>query len=90
MATPAFTYGAYEVSKNVLMQREYTEEQRATMSSMTSFFGSLFYGAFALLMGLIADQYGPAKSLIMAQICMLYVLYINIRLKQLHYAHPRH
>lgn len=76
-------YGATSVAKNALMQKEYTDEQRATLDSMNSFFGSMFYGIFAPIIGLAADVYGPAKALVMVQICMLSVLYINIRLKRM-------
>ena len=83
MASSSIFYGTTEVAKNTLLQKEYTHEQRATLSSMSSFFGSLFYGAFAPIIGLIADAYGPAKALIIVQFCMLSVLYINFRLKKL-------
>lgn len=76
-------YGASEIAKNTLMQQEYTNEQRATLSSMSSFVGGILYGVFALFLGLIADAYGPAKAMLMVQICMLSVLYINIKLKQM-------
>lgn len=83
MASSSIFYGTTEVAKNTLMQKEYTSEQRATLSSMSSFFGSLFYGIFAPIIGLIADAYGPAKALIFVQFCMLSVLYINIKLKRM-------
>lgn len=86
MATPSFWYGAHSVSKTSLMQNEYASEQRATLASVTSLFGSLFYGVFAALMGIIADVYNPKTALLMAQLCMVYVLYINIQLKRLHNA----
>jgi MFS family permease len=80
-------YGANEVSKNTLMQQEYTKEQRATLSSLSSFFGNIFYGLFAPILGLFADSFGPAKAMVMIQFCMLSVLVINIKLK---YEHSRH
>lgn len=83
MASSSIWYGANQVSKNSLMQKEYTQEQRATLSSMSSFFGSLFYGIFAPIIGIVADMYGPAKALVMVQVCMLSVLYINIKLKRM-------
>lgn len=84
MASTAIWYGAREVSINSLMQKEYTQEQRATLSSISSLVGNIFYGAFAPIIGLVADIYGPAKALIMVQFCMLSVLYISFRLKRLH------
>lgn len=83
MGTTSLTYGASEVSKNTLMQQEFTHEQRATLASLTSLLGSLFYGIFSPILGLVADVYGPAKALIMVQILMLGVLLIQVKLKKL-------
>ena len=83
MASSSIWYGANQVSRNSLMQKEYTQEQRATLASISSFFGSMLFGIFAPIIGLVADAYGPAKALIMVQFCMLSVLYINFRLKRM-------
>jgi len=83
MSSSSIFYGTSQVAKNSLMQHEYTNEQRATLDSMSSFFGNIFYGVFAVFLGFFADAYGPAKALIMVQVCMLSVLYINIKLKQM-------
>lgn len=83
MATSSIFYGATDVSKNSLMQHAYTQEQRATLGSITSFFGSIFYGLFSPIIGLIADSFGPAKAMLFVQLCMLSVLYMNIRLKRM-------
>ena len=83
MASSSIFFGATSVAKNALMQKEYTQEQRATLGSLNSFIGNLFFGIFAPLLGLIADAYGPAKALIFVQFCMLSVLYINFKLKQM-------
>lgn len=83
MASSSIFYGATDVSKNSLMQKEYTQEQRATLGSITSFFGSMFYGIFSPLIGFIADSFGPANALLFVQCCMLSVLYINYRLRRM-------
>lgn len=83
MGTTSLTYGASMVSNNSLMQKEFTHEQRATLASITSLFGNLFYGVFSLIIGLFADTYGPAKALIMVQILMFGVLYLQWKLKLL-------
>jgi MFS family permease len=88
MSSSSVFFGATEVAKNAIMQQEYTHEQRATLSSMGSFFGSIGYGLFMPVIGLVADRFGPAKSLIMVQFCMLSVLYIFIRMKR--YENSRH
>jgi len=83
MASSSIFYGATSVAKNALMQKEYTQEQRATLGSLNSFIGNIFYGIFAPLLGIIADAQGPAKALIFVQFCMLFVLYINFKLKKM-------
>lgn len=83
MASSSIFYGVTSVAKNSLMQKEYTHEQRATLGSLNSFMGSIFFGIFAPLLGLIADIYGPAKALIVVQFCMFSVLYINLKLKRM-------
>lgn len=83
MASSSIFYGVTSVAKNALMQKEYTEEQRATLGSLNSFIGSIFFALFAPLLGFVADLYGPAKALIVVQFCMLSVLYINFKLKKM-------
>jgi MFS family permease len=87
MASSSIFYGVTSVSKNSLMQKEYTEEQRATLGSIHSFIGSLFFGMFAPILGFIPDMYGPAKALLFVQCCMLSVLYINVKLKKMKEGH---
>lgn len=87
MASSSIFYGATSVGKNSLMQHEYTDDQRATLGSINAFLGNIFYGIFAPFLGLIADQHGPAKALIVVQFCMLTVLYINFRLKKMKQNH---
>lgn len=83
MASSSIFYGATSVSKNTLIQQEYTNEQRATLGSLNAFLGNIFYGIFSPFLGLIADFFGPANALIMVQFCMLSVLYINFKLKKM-------
>lgn len=82
MASSSIFYGVKEVTINSLMQKEFIEKHRATLGSLNSFIGSIFYTLFAPLLGFIADLYGPAKALIAVQFCMLSVLYINFKLKK--------
>lgn len=96
IASTSIWYGANDVAKTSLMQHEYTEKQRATLGSITSFLGSIFFGLFSPVIGVAADRFGPAAALIMVQFCMLVVLYISIQLKRMHtaqtyaYEYPRH
>jgi MFS family permease len=74
MASTSFFYGATSVAKNSLMQKEFKSEQRATMGSLNSFAGSIFFGIFAFLLGFTADQISPANALLIINI----LLFINI------------
>lgn len=71
MATTSLFYGVKGVAESKLMQQEYTNEQRATIDSLNSLFGSLFYGVCALFLGYIGDSFGPAKALLVGQIILL-------------------
>lgn len=68
MSSTSLFYGATYVSKNSLLQKEFTPHQRATIASLNSLVESIFFAVFAFLLGLIADHIGPAKSLFIAQL----------------------
>lgn len=80
MSSTSLFYGVGGVAESKLMQKEYTEEQRAILDSLNSLLGSLFYGIFAVFIGFIADAFGPAKALLIAQIISLPTVYINWKL----------
>lgn len=46
-----------------LMQKEFSDEQRATMGSIVSIFGSLFFGVFTVFLGFLADFTNPRIAL---------------------------
>jgi len=83
MGTTSFFYGVAEVSNTSLLQKEFTDEQRATLASLNSLFGSLFFGIFSPFLGFIADIYSPTVALIMVQCLMLFVLYLQFKLKKM-------
>jgi len=83
MSSSSIFHGITSVCTNTLEQKEYTHEQRATMGSINSFLGNIFYGICAPLIGILADRYGSASALIVVQFALLSVLYINVRLKYL-------
>ncbi|MBU0999988.1 MFS transporter [Patescibacteria group bacterium] len=80
MATPAFHYGVSTVAKNTLMQKEFTDRQRATMGSLNSFAGSLFLAVVFLGIGLVADKLTPIKALIIIEMFMMFNVFIYWRL----------
>lgn len=76
MSTTSLFYGVSQVSKATLLQNEFTNKQRATMGSINSFFGSICYALFAFFIGFIADNIGPAKSLLLITIISTPIIFI--------------
>lgn len=64
-------FGFSTVSQNTLMQQEFTDHQRATMSSINSLFGKVFFGIFAVGFGAVADFLAPAKTLLIGEILLI-------------------
>lgn len=80
MSSTSLTFGASTVAESSLMQAEFTEKQRATMGSLNSFAGSLFFAIFAYFLGLVADSAGPAKALVLVNVVLLSVTVIYTKL----------
>ena len=80
LSSTSLLYGATEVANNKLMQLEFNDEQRATLGSITSFMGSLAFGLFAIILGLLADKFWPTKALFFAYILSLPTLFIYWKL----------
>ncbi|MBI5448797.1 MFS transporter [Candidatus Gottesmanbacteria bacterium] len=77
IASTSLFFGISEVANSQLMQNEFTHDQRATLASITSFLGNLAFGAYAVLLGLLADSFGPTRALIIAYISYVPTLAIN-------------
>jgi MFS family permease len=77
LSSTSLFYGATSVANSKLMQREFTDEQRATLGSINSFLGNLAFGVFAVILGIFADKFGPTKALLFAYIFSLPTLLIN-------------
>jgi len=77
LSTTSLFYGATEVARNKLLQKEFTDNQRATLGSINSFLGNVAFGVFAVILGFFADAFGPAKALLFAYIFSLPTLLIN-------------
>lgn len=71
LSSSGFLYGPAAVASNTLLQREFTDQQRATMASINSFLGSVFFAIFGVAFGLFADKVGPALALLVAQLFLL-------------------
>lgn len=80
MSTTSIFYGVTSVAKSALLQKEFKTEQRATMGSLNSLFGSIFFGILAFGLGLLADKVKPARALMTLQIIQFINLYFYLRL----------
>lgn len=60
----SFPFGLSIVSQSSLLQKEFTDHQRATMGSLVTFFGSIFFAVFAVLFGLYADAFGSQITIL--------------------------
>jgi hypothetical protein len=79
MAFSSVLFGPGEVAKNMLFQHEFTDRQRATLASITSTLRSCLYALVALLIGVAADRLGAATTLLLAQVCLLPVLWLYVK-----------
>lgn len=77
LSSTSVFHGANDVANSKIMQKEFTDEQRATLGSINSFMGNLAFGFFAVILGIFADKFGPAKALFFAYIFSLPTLLIN-------------
>lgn len=80
IAAASFSYGPSVVAKSTILQNEFTNEQRATMTSINSFVGNIFYSVSAIFVGIAADNYGVAKSLLAVQLLMVSISIIYYKL----------
>ncbi|MFG1607588.1 MFS transporter [Actinoplanes sp. NPDC049265] len=72
LGSPA--YGLSTIAQQTLLQREFTDRERATMGSLASLLGSLLYALVALGAGLVADRWGIVAGLFLIQAVLLIAL----------------
>lgn len=83
MSTTSIFYGVGQVSKASLMQKEFTDHQRATMGSLNSFAGNIFFAIFAVVLGYFADLTSPRIALVGVTLVQFVTLWIFWKLHQL-------
>jgi len=83
MSLNSLFYGVGQVAKNKLLQDEFSDKQRATMGSLNSLAGSLFYSIFAVILGILADHLGPKNALLIQYTLGLSVLFLYFSLKKI-------
>jgi len=72
LGSPA--YGMSAIAQQTLLQREFTDRERATMGSLASLLGSVLYALVALGAGLVADHWGIVPALLAIQAVVLIAL----------------
>ena len=80
MSSTSVFYGVATVAKNSLMQKEFSNDQRATMGSLNSFAGSIFFGLISLLLGFVADELSPGYAIFILQLFQIGNLFIYWKL----------
>jgi MFS family permease len=80
MTTTSAFYGVTSVAKSAYMQKEFTNEQRATMGSLVSFVGSIFFAFLSISMGFLADKFSPARAFLILMIFQLGILWFYRKL----------
>jgi MFS family permease len=76
LSVPSVLYGVGSVAEKTLMQKEFSNHQRATMSSLNSLGGSIGFALMSVFLGSLADTVGPAKALIILTIISLPIIYL--------------
>ena len=72
LGSPA--YGMSTIAQQTLLQREFTDRERATMGSLGSLLGSVLYALVAVGAGLVADRWGIVPALLVIQAVVLVAL----------------
>lgn len=75
-----FTYSPEDTAEQNLIQKEFTERQRATIASLNSLGNSLYFSLVAFLCGLIATKTSPFYALIATQMFYLPVIFFKFKL----------
>ncbi len=76
----SFPYGPGTVARDTLMQRSFTDRQRATMGSLISLGGNLLYAVVVFALGWFADRVGPQYALLSAELLTISVVLLYWRL----------
>lgn len=83
MASMSFLYGFGQVAGSSLQQKEFSDEQRATMSSLVSLGGSIVLAVSSFTLGLIADRWGVIAAIIFAQMVLFTTNFFYIKVYRL-------
>jgi len=73
-------YGPANVAQSSVMQKSFTDGERATMASLAAFAGNLFFAVAIVTLGALADRVGLRYTLLAAEILSIPALVIYWRL----------
>lgn len=73
-------FGVSVVADNTLLQRQFTDRQRATMGSLVSLGTSIAFALFSLTLGYLADCTSPLIALLISQVFMFLPIFLYISL----------
>lgn len=75
-ASTSFPWAVAHVVKDALLQKEYSSQRRATMSSLNVFGGSVCFAILSLVIGLLGDWSTPGHAVLYSQIVSFSVLFL--------------
>lgn len=75
MGTSSLTFGVGWVALGSLLQKEFTQAQRATMGSINTLAGNLAFGVFSVILGVLADWHGARTALIVTNVALFAPLF---------------
>jgi MFS family permease len=84
ISSTSLLYGVGEVANSNLMQKEFSQKQRATMGSLNSLAGSVLFAIVSFLLGLFADRLGVIKALLLIELATLSVTCLYWKLYRWH------
>lgn len=82
MSLTSILFGPGSIAATTLRQREYPQNQQATMASLNSLMAKLLFGVFAIILGFLADKFGPARAYLISQILLAFNILTAIKLNQ--------
>ena len=56
---------------NSLLQKEFAQKERATMSSLNAFAGGIVFGITSITLGVLADRFDARTALIITNLALL-------------------
>ncbi len=77
LSASSLFFGTSSVTLSSMMQREFSDRQRATMGSLNALVGKLFLGIMLLFIGWSADEYGLIRTLFACEILLVSIAVIS-------------